>query len=226
MHFMPEDEGYEEKLWPDGYKSVIREQLREEIVSLLRSGETLKNAHHRYTGQFSDFDRFLDRIADMLVIGAEKGGDEVFDDIVTAFLYELPLPEPRIYARYLFMSGLPEEVDRQLKQKVLDDYGRDEVFIHAFRVGYEDLYENFQEFIGVSAKSAAVGVLNGMDDMLTAVYRAFAVDGPLPPARRNPKRIKNWFVPKGSRKRDIPLSRRARQRRQMEEKDAENSNLR
>ena len=37
MHFMPEDEGYEEKLWPDGYKSVIKSELREVIASELCS---------------------------------------------------------------------------------------------------------------------------------------------------------------------------------------------
>ena len=46
MHFMPEDEGYEEKLWPDGYKAVIKDKLRELIAAKLRSEETLKE---RYT---------------------------------------------------------------------------------------------------------------------------------------------------------------------------------
>lgn len=86
MHFMPEDEGYEEKLWPDGYKAVIKSELREVICTELSKENTLRNAQEKnYKNRFPDLDRFTERIADMLVIGAEKGGDEAFEDIVTAF---------------------------------------------------------------------------------------------------------------------------------------------
>jgi hypothetical protein len=227
MHFMPEDEGYEEKLWPDGYKAAIKNRLCEVIAAELRNGGTLKNVYEQqYADRFPDLDRFIERITEMLVVGGEKGGDEVFDDIVAAFLYEHPLPEPRVYARYLLLPKLPDDVSRQLIQRVIDEYGQDEVFIHAFKVGYWDLYENFEEFLNESAMLVAVGVLNGLDDMLTAIYRAFATVGPLPPARRNAKRVKNWFVPKGSKIRDVPLSRRAKQKRRRENSDAENSDLR
>jgi hypothetical protein len=227
MHFMPEDEGYEEKLWPDGYKAVIKNQLRAVIASMLRSEETLQHTYEQqYTELFSDLDRFRERITEMLVVGAEKGGDEAFDDIITVFLYEYPLPRPRVYARYLLLPKLPEAVRQPLIQQVIDEYRQDEVFRHAFKVGYWDLYEDFDQFLNESAGLVAMGVVNGLDDMLTAIYKAFATDGPLPPARRNVKRVKNWFVPKGSQKRDVPLSRRAKQKRGMENSNAKNSSLR
>ena len=182
--------------------------------------------YQQYAKQFHNLERFVERIAEMLVVGAEKGSDEAFDDIVTAFLYEYPLPTPRIYARYLLLSKLPEEVSQPLTQKIVDEYRQDEVFIHAFNVGYYDLYESFEQFLKEYASLASVGVVNGIDDMLTAIYRSFAAGGPLPPARRNAKRVKNWFVPKGSKKRDIPLSRRAKLKKQKENIDAENSSLR
>jgi hypothetical protein len=227
MHFMPEDEGYEEKLWPDGYKAVIKNRLREVIAEKLRAEGLIKHAwEHHYTEKFSTLDPFLERMTEMLVIGAEKGGDEAFDDIVTAFLYELPLPETRVYVNYLLLSELPEDVNRQLIQQVIDEYREDEVFVHAYKVGYWDLYEDYEHFLAGAARLAAVGVVNGMDDMLTGLYRVFPTGGLLPPARRNARRIKNWFVPKGSNIRDVPLSRRARNRRKKEIVDAENSNLR
>jgi hypothetical protein len=227
MHFMPEDEGYEEKLWPDGYKAVIKNQVRTVIASGLSAGETLQNVYkQRFTEQFPDIDRFIERITEMLVIGAEKGGDEAFDDIVASFLYESPLPEPRVFIRYLLLPKLPKAVTEQLMQQVIDEYRQDEVFIHAFAVGYRDLYEDFEQFLKASAALAVAGVVNGIDDMLTSLYSAFVSDCPLPPARRNAKRVKNWFVPKGSRKRDVPLSRRAREKRQKRNSNAENSGLR
>ncbi len=45
MHFMPEDEGYEEKLWPDGYNAVIKGRLREAIAGRLGSEETFRHAY-------------------------------------------------------------------------------------------------------------------------------------------------------------------------------------
>jgi hypothetical protein len=224
---MPEDEGYEEKLWPDGYKAVIKSQVREVIASKLHFEDTLKNAYElHYKEKYSNFEQFLERVTEMLVIGAEKGGDKAFDDIVTAFLYELPLPEPRIYGRYLLMSKLPDAVRGQMAQQIIEDYRGDEVFIHAYKVGYWDLYEDYEQFLAETTVLASVGVINGIDDMLTGIFRAFATAGPLPPARRNAKRVKNWFVPKGSKIRDVPISRRARKRRRGENIDAENSNLR
>ena len=221
MHFMPEDEGYQEKLWPDDYKSVIKTRLRDVIASKSRSDVTLKNAYERqYADRFPDLDRFIERITEMLVIGAEKGGDEVFDDIVTAFLYEFPLPEQRINTCYLLSWEIPEEVKRELTRLVIDAYRQDEVFIHAFQVGYRNLYENFEQFLNHTAKLVIVGLINGMDNMLTAIYKAFATSSPLLPARRNPKRIKNWFVPKGSKIRDVPLSRRSKKKGQKEDSDA------
>lgn len=142
------------------------------------------------------------------------------------FLYEMPLPEPRIYATYLLLSRLPDDINRQLMQLVIDEYREDEVFVHAYKVGYWDLYETYEQFLVETARLAAVGVVNGIDDMLTGIYSAFAVGGLLPPARRNAKRVKNWFVPKGSKIRDVPLSRRARKRRKRESMNAENCDLR
>ncbi|MFO7963246.1 MAG: hypothetical protein R6U50_04935 [Desulfobacterales bacterium] len=227
MHFMPEDEGYEEKLWPDGYKAVIRNRLREGIAEHLKADSTLEHVYRlQYADRFLEVGRFVEKIIDMLVVGAEKGGDQAFDDIVNAFLYELPLPEPREYTRYLLLSKIPEPAGRQLKQIVMDEYREDEVFIHAYRVGYWDLYTDFEHFLDAAAELAEVGVLNGIDDMLSAVYQAFAARGPLPPARRNPKRVKNWFVPKGSKVRDVPLSRRAKQKKRRESNNAKNSRLR
>ena len=227
MHFMPEDEGYEEKLWPDGYKTVIKNGFRDLIAEKLRSEDTLKNVYdNTYSEKYADPEKFLERITEMLVIGAEKGGDEIFDDIVTAFLYEMPLPEPRIYANYLLFNTLPESVRGPLMKWVIDEYREDEVFVHAYKVGYWDLYDSYEDFLTQTGRLVSIGLTNGLDDMLAGIYKAFAVGGLLPPARRNAKRVKNWFVPKGSKIRDVPLSRRARKRRERENMNAENSDLR
>ncbi|MDO8674035.1 MAG: hypothetical protein Q7O66_21700 [Dehalococcoidia bacterium] len=135
---------------------------------------------------------------------AENGADDAFDDIISAFLYEHPLPEVRRYARYLLLPILPQPVQETLERTIVDEYRLDEVFIHAYRVGYSHVYGDFDGFLQKMADLVITGVINGVDDMLTLIYRAFLNGGPLPPARRNARRVKNWFVPPGSTKRDEP----------------------
>lgn len=205
MHFMPEDEGYVEKLWPDSFKDVIKNEVRTVIAAELNAGQTLQRVYKRhYAEKFNDLDQFTNRIAEMLVIGAEKGADDVLDDTVHAFLYECPLPEARIYARYLSLRTLPQPVRQRLMEVIVDEYRQDDVYINAYRVGYYGRYRDFDVFLHNVAELVVAGVVNGADDMLAAIYRAFLTGGPLPPARRNARRVKNWFVPRGSRKREAP----------------------
>ena len=111
MHFMPEDEGYEEKLWPDGYKEVIKSGIREVIASGLCAEDTIKNIYEQqYKHRFPAVERFRERITDMLVIGAEKGGDEAFDDIVTAHYGGYSDAED--YYRSVSTGPRLEEIDR------------------------------------------------------------------------------------------------------------------
>ncbi len=196
MHFMPDTEEADsaaEKFWPEGYKEVLRREARRAVETRLADRKRFKNVYQkRYTEKFPDLNRFASKIADMIVIGAEKGADDAFDDIIAAFLTEAPLPEERRYTRYLWPQALQPKVKKKLQQTIAEEYRQDEVYRHAFRVGYQNKYRNFEEFIDRVAQLVVTRAMNGADEMLEATYQSFILGGPLPPARRYPRRLKNW----------------------------------
>ncbi len=128
----------------------------------------------------------------MIAIGAENGADDAFDDIISAFLTESPVPEVQRYARYFWPQVLPERVKKRLQQVIVDEYSRDNIYSYAHKVGYQGSYPDFDEFIDQVAQLVATGATNGADDMLEAIYTSFLTAGHLPPARRRPRRLKSW----------------------------------
>jgi len=208
MHFLPDTEDEDsaaETFWPEGYKQVIREDVRQLISAQLKDGKRLKHVYHQqYAEKFTELNQFTGRIADMIAIGAENGADDAFDDIMTAFLTEAPLSEGRRYAHYFWPQAFSQRVEERLGQVIIDEYSQDNVYSYAYEIGYgcnardntnKGSYRNFGEFISQVARFVVTGATNGADDMLEAIYRSLASLYPLPPARRHPRRLKTWVVP-------------------------------
>jgi len=205
MHFMPDTEEADsaaETFWPEGYKKEIREDVRQLIGAELNDGKRLRHVYQQqHSEKYSDLNQFASRIADMIGIGAENGADDAFDDIVDAFLTESPLPENRRYARYFWPQTFPHRAKERLRQVIVDEYSQDDVYTHAYKVGYgcnardnanKGSYQTFDEFIDRVAQLVVTGAENGADDTLEALYGAFVKPRPLPPARRHPRRLKIW----------------------------------
>jgi len=196
MHFMPDTEDEDsaaETFWPEGYKQVIREDFRELIGKKLNEGKPLRHLYQqRYTEKYSDLGQFGNKIADMVAIGTENGADDAFDEIVDAFLSESPLPQIPKYACYFWPKVFSKEAKQKLHQTIIDEYSQDDIYQHAYKVGYQNTYQTFDEYINQVAKIVITGALNGTDDMLEAIYKSFAPLYPLPPARRRPRRLKQW----------------------------------
>ena len=196
MHFMPDTEDEDsaaETFWPEGYKQITREDVRQLAGTRFGDGKVLKHIYQRqYSERYGDLSQFIGKIADMVAIGAENGADDAFDDIISAFLTESPLPEERRHAHYFRPQAFSNEIKGKLRQVILDEYSQDNIYTHAYKVGYQPTYHNFDEFLGQVAELVTAGAMNGADDMLEAVYGAFFTSHPLPPARRHPRRLKTW----------------------------------
>jgi len=196
MHYMPDTEDEDsaaETFWPEGYKQLIREDARQAIATQLNGKKRFRHIHQqRYSEKFSSYTQFLDKIADMVAIGAENGADDAFDEIMDAFLEEEALPGVRRHAHYFWPDAFPRTVTKKLRQVIVDEYSGDDVYNFAYKVGYRDDFSSLNEFAEQVAEVVIIGAMNGANDMLETVYRSFMKLGPLITARRHPRRLKTW----------------------------------
>ena len=193
MHYLPDTEEQDsaaERYWSDDFKQIIREEVRQAVKLKLKEKRLRHIYEKRYQDKYADAGQFANRIVEIVIIGAENGADAGFEMIFKAFLTESPLPEIARYAVYLWPYIFHQKIIDRIQNAVVFDYRNDETFKYAYNVGYQKEYSTFDEFIDQIACKITTSVINGTDDMLARVYTAFLNCQPLPPARRNPKRLK------------------------------------
>ncbi|MBW2365510.1 MAG: hypothetical protein JRF25_10715 [Deltaproteobacteria bacterium] len=193
MHDMPDTDDQDadaEIFWPSGYKEIIRYRLGPEMVSrFIEAGAFHDIYEERFNDRFRDYEQFVERLAEIVVIGCENGAESAFDEIHLSFRNSLPLPEVWPYARYFFPGPFSRELKDEIYEKVFDEYS----ISHGYQHIYEDHYEgilDFDSFIKQVANFVSTGSENGADDALGTIYRSFLEALPLPLARRRPKRIR------------------------------------
>jgi len=182
-----------EAFWPEGYKQVIRGDVRQAIDAQFNDKKRFKRVYQQgYVEKYYSYNQFLDRLADMVAIGAENGADDAFDDIVDAFLVEEALPEIRKYTDYYWPLTFPRGVKDRFRRVIVDEYSQDNVYSFTYKVGYRNDYGSIDKYLNQVADIVVIGAMNGANDMLGGIYRSFRNLSPLPPARRHPRRLKVW----------------------------------
>jgi len=192
MHYLPDTEEQDaaaERYWPDGFKQVIREEVGRAIRIKLKEERLRRIYKGRYQDKYADAGQFVYRIAEIVIIGAENGADDGFELIFKAFLTESRLPEIARYAVYVWPHIFSQNIVGRIQNAIAFDYRNDETFKYAYNVGYRKDYLHFDDFIDQMAGMITTSVINGTDDMLVRIYTAFLNCQPLPPARRNPRRL-------------------------------------
>lgn len=196
MHYMPDTEDEDsaaETFWPEGWKQVIREDIRQAIRDQVNNKGRFGHVYQRrYSEKYPSHTQFLDKIADMVAIGAENGADDAFNDILDVFLDEEALPEVRRYAHYSWPQAFSQRINKRLQQVIVDEYSQDNVYSFTYKVGYQNDYPTFDEYLRQVAELVITGAMNGANDILETIYRSFMNLTPLSPARRHPRRLKIW----------------------------------
>jgi hypothetical protein len=192
MHEMPDTEGADaasERLWPEGYKQRIRHVVTQRVVDSLSEAGAFEQVYEsHYTAALESYPSFVERLAEIVTIGAENGTDGAFGEIHSAMRNGRDLPFARVRARYLWPQPFDEDLKTELRGEITAEYRES----HALEHLHEDHYLGklgFKDFIDRAAKLLVVGGINGADDSLAAVYRALLDGSPLPMARRRPRRI-------------------------------------
>lgn len=179
-----------ERFWPEEYKWVIRDDLKEAVKSCLQEERPFSAIYQRdYAGRFDTYEGFADRLAEGVIIGAENGADEILNEIHQRIRQNGPLPEKRLYAVYFYPHPFEEKLKTSLYREVFEEFRAHPIYRHI----YEDHYESrlsFDEFIDHLARLVVAGAMNGADKTLGDIYRAFLFASPLPAFRRRPRRVR------------------------------------
>lgn len=185
-----------ERFWPEGFKQIIRGEVSKRIINELKQKNSFRQVYEeRFSDKYPDYDGFLEIMANMVVIGAENGADDAFDDIYAAFQMQTPLPDSVEYTHRFWPRGFNARTKRQLHKSVVQEYGKERYYQKQFKNANEDWpdkYDSLSHFLNEVAQVIVTGAANGTDDMLEEIYKSFIFASPLPPARRHPKRLKIW----------------------------------
>jgi hypothetical protein len=193
MHDLPDTDDADasaERFWPEGYKDIIRTDLKRSFADMVVSAGAFRSLYESlYQDRFDNYDDFVDRLAEMVVIGAENGIDLVLGEVYDAFRENSPFPDKRYYAKYYWPEAFTEELKKRLGSKAFEEFDNHHAYVHI----HEDHYESnlsFDEFITGIADLVVMGAVNGADDALGNIYRAFISRAPLPTARRRPRTLR------------------------------------
>ncbi len=195
MHYLPdtdEQDALTEIYWPDDFKTVVRQELREAFSRKMDSPGIRRVYRRHYSKLFRDVYGFVEAIVNTLVISAENGADLGFDAVYKAFLTEARLPEQRRYARSFWPQIMSSSTEARICEAIFKSYENDDAFIYAYATGYKTDYENYERFIDAVAGLILSGIVSGLDGGLEQLYKSFMKGRPLGTNRRNPKRLKTF----------------------------------
>ena len=194
MHFMPDTEDEDsaaETFWPEGYKEVIREDVRRVIADQLTRKKRFRRVYRKgYKDRFDNYEEFLNKVADMVAIGAENGADDAFDEIMDVFMEEDALPEPCHYTYYFWPHPLTREVAGRLRNVIVEEYREEKIYSFAYSVGYRNDFTSLDDYLDHVATLVMTGVRKGSSDTLERIYRSFINLDRILPVRRYPRRLK------------------------------------
>lgn len=193
MHDLPDTDDADasaERFWPEKYKTIIREGLKRSFAELVFAAAAFRTVYvSSYRDRFNSYEDFVERLAEMVVIGAENGVDLILSEVYDAFRSDSPLPGGRYYARYLWPEAFTEELKRELTAGAFEEFDNHHAYVHI----HEDHYKSglpFHEFIERISGLVVNGAVNGADDTLGNIYRAFIDRAPLPTVRRRPRQLR------------------------------------
>jgi hypothetical protein len=180
-----------ERYWPDGFKEVIRGPFHQKVLSWLMGERVFEEAWKRhYRQDFEGHEDFCRRLADLLVIGAENGADEAWEELLDCFKREAPLPSGRRYARSTIPEDFLDLLHGKIVAEIISEYAREHLFADHLFEDYSGHYRDLGSFLRAVGEIVADGATRGAQDMMGRITRSIRLGLPLPPARRRPRRLK------------------------------------
>ncbi len=193
MHDLPDTERIDaaaERYWPEEFKRVLKTRLRERVEKAFRRARPFEEVIRRnYGKEFSGYNDFVIYAAEGVVIGAEKGVDDLLMAAHRSWLNHQPLPLIPLYADYLWPDPLDPELSEELYREAREEFSTHPLYRHLHQ-DHDHGPGDFETWMDDLGRRVVRGAKNGADQSLASIYRALLFQTPLPIFRRRPRRIR------------------------------------
>ncbi len=99
---LPEERRYISYFWPRAFSPSIKKNLAQIILDEYSQDNIYQHAYDAtYQSKFRDFDKFIDYVVRLVIVGAMNGADDMVATIFKSFMTPRPLPPARRYPRRL-----------------------------------------------------------------------------------------------------------------------------
>jgi hypothetical protein len=92
---LPEERLFSAYFWPEPLTPDLKKILHQEIALEFRNHHPYEHLYEDHYQASLSFDAFIDRLAELAVVGAMNGADKAIGNIYEAFLFGSPLPAAR-----------------------------------------------------------------------------------------------------------------------------------
>ena len=176
-----------------GPKDTSRESgavVTQRVVDGLSEAGAFERVWERhYTTALESYQSFVERVAEIVTIGAENGTDGAFGEIQSAMRRGLDPPLARVRVRYLWPEPFDEELKTELRHEITAEYRESPRPRTPSRgpLSGQTRIRGFHRAGPPSCWSWAASTAPTTG--LATIYRALLDGSPLPTARRRPRRI-------------------------------------
>jgi len=98
---MPRRAAYRNSLLTGAFAGPLREAVSRAIVDEYGDDHFYEHAFEHCRGAFADFPSFLNRLAELVTVGAVNGSEDMLAAVYRSLFYRLPLPVARRYPKRL-----------------------------------------------------------------------------------------------------------------------------
>lgn len=181
----------DELFWPKKFKQILRIEVKPIILQWLGRQKIFNKIFEHKAKE--EYDIFLERLAEKIVIGAENGSDDAFEAVHRAFSRGSALPCVIELAESMLGNEVFSiKVRQSIKASILVEYSNEHLYEHVYLDFYQGTYQTLDTFLKAVSERALAGVVNGAENMLKKIFKSYIYNIPLPPARRHPRYIKDF----------------------------------
>jgi len=180
----------EERYWADNFKSVIKAELKQSINRWIDNKKRffIRAFAESYIADYKSYRHFVGDISSQMIIGAENGADETFEELYGIMITGGNLTGPAKVEEYTDI--FPPRTVTRIFDEIRKDYLDEHELEHIYSSHYKKEFAAYDMFINFLASLILNGVIRGTEEAAKAIYRSLCIGEQLPRLKRKVKPIK------------------------------------